>query len=196
MSDQRPTGSSGSVEGETVDLMSRAARGDSAAFDQLIHQFWTPTFLYAASLTRDADRAADLAQDAFARLWTARQQIVSPGSVGMYLLRSVRNSFISERRRWKVRVRWLGLTSGEPERSPRTPLQETESAELREAMRKAIADLAPRRREAFTLFHVENLSQKAIAELMGIRAQSVANLLQAAVGDLRTALQGYLPRGR
>ena len=196
MRDQRPTGPAGSAEDDTVQLMCRASEGDTRAFDQLIERFWTPTFLYALSLTKDDDHAADLAQDAFARLWIARETIASPGSVGVYLLRSVRNSFISDKRRWKVRMRALVFTPPEAERSPRTPLQETESAELGEAMRRAIERLAPRRRQAFTLFHQQDLSYREIAELMEIRPQSVANLLQAALSDLRTSLQAFLPGSR
>ena len=193
MSLQRQSGSSESAEHDSIELMSRAARGDTDAFDRIIEQFWAPTFLYAASLTKDTDRAADLAQDAFARLWNARERIISPGAVRAYLLRSVHNLFVSERRRWKVRMRWLVATPVETERSPRTPLQDVEAAELHEAMREAIDGLAPRRRQAFTLFHVENLSYREIAELMEIRPQSVANLLQAAMRDLRCALRGFLP---
>jgi RNA polymerase sigma factor (sigma-70 family) len=196
MRDQGLTGSSGSADDDTVQLMFRAAEGDTRAFDRLIERFWTPAFLYALSLTKDSDLAADLAQDAFARLWIARKSIVSPGSVRVYLLRSVRNSFISDKRRWKVRMRSLALTPPEAERSPRTPLQDAESAELQKAMQEAIANLAPRRRQAFTLFHQQDLSYREIAEVMEIRPQSVANLLQAAMTDLRTALQGFLPGAR
>ena len=196
MRDQDLTGSSPSDEDDTVQLMSRASQGDTRAFDQLLERFWTPAFLYALSLTRDSDHAADLAQDAFARLWIARKSIVSPGSVRVYLLRSVRNSFISDKRRWKVRMRSLVVTPPEAERSPRTPLQDAESAELQEAMREAIDRLAPRRRQAFTLFHQQDLSYREIAEVMEIRPQSVANLLQAAMSDLRAALRAFLPGGR
>jgi RNA polymerase sigma factor (sigma-70 family) len=75
----------------------------------------------------------------------------------------------------------------------RTPLATVVEDELSRAIRHAIDQLAPRRREVFTLFHLQDLSYKEIADLMGIRPQSVANHLQAALADLRVSLRDHLP---
>ena len=73
------------------------------------------------------------------------------------------------------------------------PVLEAAQYDLERAMQRAIDALAPRRREAFTLFHLQNLSYREIAEIMEVQPQSVANHLQAALADLRVALGPVFP---
>lgn len=182
-----------SADTEEAELMVRVRWGDAAAFDRLVEKFWDRTFQYAWHLAGDRDWACDLAQESFARLWQKRGEWKPTGSVAVWLLRTTRNLVVSEQRKWTIRNRWTRLAPAEDSRRPRTPLQEVEDGELREAMQRAIRDLSPRRREAFTLFHLQDLSYREIAEIMEVRPQTVANYLQAAVADLRAALMSFFP---
>ena len=183
-----PTG-----EEDAAQLMVRVSKSHVAAFDQLIGKLWKGTFLYAYHLVGDHDQATDVAQEAFVRLWERREQWDPTRSVGAWLSRTTRNMVISDRRRWRVRMRWTVGKGRDDARRPRTPLQETEASEVRSALEQAIHSLAPRRREVFVLFHQQNLSYREIGEIMGIRPQSVANHLQLALGDLRTMMERFLP---
>lgn len=78
----------------------------------------------------------------------------------------------------------------------RTPLQDIESEEFRRAVLAALEKLPPRRREAFTLFYLRDLTYCEVAEVMGIQQQSVANHLQAALAELRSALGPFNADGR
>lgn len=178
---------------EEVELMDRVRWGDVAAFERVVEKFWKRTFHYAWHLSGDRDWAYDLAQESFARLWQKKGEWKPTGSVAVWLLRTTRNLVVSEQRRWNIRNRWTRLAGAEESRRPRTPLQEVEDGELRDAIQRAIQELSPRRREAFTLFHLQNLSYREIAEVMEVRPQTVANYLQAAVTDLRAALTPFFP---
>jgi RNA polymerase sigma factor (sigma-70 family) len=79
---------------------------------------------------------------------------------------------------------------------PRTPLQEMESEELRLAIQRAVQELPPRRREVFILFHLHHLSYREIEEMLNIRHQTIANHLQAAVAELRSALAPFISTGK
>jgi len=74
-----------------------------------------------------------------------------------------------------------------------SPLDDTEIREVRDAISRAIQALSPRRREAFILFHVRDLSCKEVAHIMDVRPQTVANYLQAALADLRKSLGQHFP---
>ena len=63
-----------------------------------------------------------------------------------------------------------------------------ERAELRGALRRAIADLPSRRREVFLLRMIEGLSYEEIADAMGTSRQTVANQLSHALATLRRSL--------
>jgi RNA polymerase sigma factor (sigma-70 family) len=174
-------------------LMARVVAGDADAFDTLLRAHWAATGTYARSLAVDPDAADDIIQEAFVRLWRARATWKPGGSVRVWLFRTVRNLWISEHRRRRVRDRWAASRTVADLPRPRSPLEAAESAELRAAISDTVAELSPRRREVFTLFHVQDLSYREIAEVMGIREQSVANHLQAAVARLRHSLRSYFP---
>jgi RNA polymerase sigma-70 factor, ECF subfamily len=175
------------------DLMREVRAGSISAFEAVVERYWSPTAWYAQHLVGDSDRASDIAQEAFARLWQRRHEWEPAGSVRVWLLRTARNLIASEGRKQSVHTRWAARAPWENLKRPYTPLQEIERAELRAAIELALQSLSPRRREVFTLFHIQDLSQREIAEIMGIRPQTVANYLQAAIADMRRLLAPFFP---
>jgi RNA polymerase sigma-70 factor (ECF subfamily) len=173
--------------------MVRVCTGDERAFELLVERFWGRTLIYARHLCGDPDRAYDVTQEAFVRLWARREQWAGSGSVRIWLLRTSRNLVISDQRRWKVRAH-RALEVAEEYRRVRTPLEDTEEMEIGMAIRTALRRLSPRRREAFTLFHLQGLSYREISGIMGVRSQTVANYIQAAVSDLRVLLAHHRQR--
>lgn len=173
-------------------LMSRLRDNDASALDELIAGYWRPVVAYAQSFLGDQDAAYDVAQDAFIRLWQRRHLWDPRGSVRVWLLRTARNMSISEHRKRTVRAEWSAANHAQ-QAGGRSPLQHTEDHELRAAIHVALQELSARRREAFTLFHLQNLTYREIAEIMGVQQQTVANYLQAALADLRVSLKTYFP---
>jgi len=167
--------------------------GDAYALDALISAYWARLVAFAESMLGDRDAAYDVAQEAFVRLWEQRRRWRGAGSLRVWLFRTVRNLCVSEVRRRTVRQNWAVMERGKEQPRSRTPLQETQDRELRAAIERAIAGLSPRRREAFTLFHLQDLTYREVAAVMGIREQTVANQVRAAVGELRKALRDYFP---
>lgn len=177
---------------DDAELMERVRRGDREAFAEVVARRWRGVLVYARQLAGELDLAEDLAQEAFAALWQHRTRFRG-GSVNVWLLRTVRHQFVSRQRRNRTHARWAASESEKPLASPRTPLQEVETRELRAAILDALSKLSPRRREAFTLVHLHGLSNKEVAEIMEVRPQTVANYLQAAIADLRNLLRSYFP---
>lgn len=181
------------VDPEELELMTRVQQGDMKAFDSLVDRLWPRTFLYAQHLTRNRERAYDVAQEAFARLWQRKDDWKLSGAVGAWLFRTARNIVISEARKARVRQRWSWVHR-EQAVAPRTPLEEVESNEVRIAVENAIQQLPERRREVFSLFHLYGMSHREIAAILDIQPQSVANHLHRALTDLRVALKDFFPR--
>jgi len=176
-----------------MELAARVRASDAAAFEQLVYAHWGRALLYASHLLRNRDEAPDVVQEAFVRLWQRRDELRPEASVVVWIFRTIRNLGISEHRRRKAERRWRQLTGGVLGSGGSTPLREVEREELRSAIDAAVASLSPRRREVFTLFHLENLSYREISDIMGVRPQTVANYLQAALADLRAALKTFFP---
>jgi RNA polymerase sigma-70 factor (ECF subfamily) len=174
-------------------LMERVKLGDVGAFELLVERHWLATLSYVCHLCEDRQRAYELTQDAFSRLWRKREDWTGSGSVRVWLLRTARNMVISDRRKWKVRA--LGaLKLAQEQKVVRTPLEDVEALELRAAIQRAVWKLSARRREAFVLFHLQGLSYREVSGIMGVRPQTVANYLQAAIAELRILLSDHMPQ--
>lgn len=179
------------VSADPKDLMEAVQGGDREAFEQLVEALWEGTLRFAIHMTGDPDHAYDITQVAFTRLWQTRERLADAGSVKVWLLRTARNQIVSDQRKKKVKTRWVATEAEEAQVRPRTPLEETERHELQTAIQQAVSELSPRRRESFTLCHLQGLSYREAAEIMEIRPQSVANYLQAAIANLRVALAPF-----
>lgn len=190
--DRMATGDRNPGGANEPDLMERVRGGDAGAFEELVDRHWQGTLGYVRHLCGDPERAYDVTQESFSRLWQKRGDWTGSGSVRVWLLRTARNLIISDRRKWKVRA--LGaLKIAHDGRSVRTPLEDVETIELRTAIQRAVGKLSVRRREAFVLFHLQGLSYREISGIMGVRPQTVANYLQSALADLRVLLSSHVP---
>ena len=179
--------------GHEPELMAKVQQGDAGAFELLVESYWQGTLAYVRHLSGDPERAYEVTQEAFSRLWQKREDWTGSGSVRVWLLRTARNMVFSDRRKWKVRA--LGVLKLAHEgRSAPTPLEDVEALELRAAIQRAVWKLSPRRREAFVLFHLQGFSYREISGIMGVRPQTVANYLQAALADLRVLLSSHVPQ--
>ncbi len=167
-------------------LLERLAVDDASALDTLLARYWSPLTLFMTRMTGSAEAAEDAAQEAFCRLWERRRSWRGEGSVNGLLFRLARNSAISAHRRLDAEAR-AAAAAGEA-----MPLHHEMPAlpndELRAVLERAIAELAPRRREVFLLRVVHDLSYKEIGAVMGTSTQTVANQLSSALRELRTRL--------
>jgi RNA polymerase sigma-70 factor, ECF subfamily len=173
-------------------LADRLRAGDVAAFDAFIQLQWDPLVRYAAGFSGRVEDAKDIVQEALVRLWEQRSEIDSTGSVRGYVYRIVRNLALNEKNRRELHARLAAREVDRLQPSHPHPGQVLDAAELGSAVEAALRALPDRRREAFVLAHLENLSHREIAEIMGIAPQTVANQISAALGDLRRALTPLL----
>ena len=169
-------------------LLARLAADDASALDTLLARYWQPLTLFIARLTGSVEAAEDAVQEAFCRLWERRRSWRGEGSVNGLLFRLARNSAISAHRREDAEARAASVV-GEA-MPPHHEIAEMPNDQLRAALERAIAELAPRRREVFLLRVVHDLSYKEIADVMGTSTQTVANQLSTAVRELRSRLAG------
>ncbi|HEY6748406.1 MAG TPA: SigE family RNA polymerase sigma factor [Mycobacteriales bacterium] len=130
---------------------------------------WGRLVRLAFSLTLDVGRAEDLVQESLAKLWTKWPQ-VRDGAPEAYVRQTIVNGAISASRR-----RWTGEEPrGElPELpAPRGPLEADVVAE-RDWLRRGLADLSVLQRAVVVLRYAEDMSERQVADLLGISAGSV-----------------------
>ncbi len=155
----------------------------------LLAQHWTPVVRYVFGMLGSWDRAEDVAQDAFVRLWAGRKKW-SSGSLGALVHRIARNAALDVLKspRHAAQHEDPDMLAG-----GRAPDRDVELSELKEAVAKAVQALPPRRREIFRLVRESGFTYEEIAEIMNISRQTVANHMSLALSDLRVMLRPFLP---
>ncbi|MGW1340695.1 SigE family RNA polymerase sigma factor [Kribbella sp. NPDC002412] len=154
-------------------------RQDSNDFDAFVRARWTATARLAYALTLDHQRAEDLAQEAFTKLWFHWHK-VRDGSPEAYLRKIVTTLFLSSRRR-----RWIGERPTES--PPDTAVGSgTGQVDERLALRAAMARLSPRQRAAVYLRYGEDLSEQTVADLLCCSVGTVKQHTRRGLDALRT----------
>lgn len=196
LSAYRPDHSEGNDTDAPVDpaddqLMWAIREGDEGALDTLMERHWTPLLKYALRRVGRRDRAEDIAQQVFVRVWANRREWSGKGSPKAYLYRTARNLVVDHVRHDEVRRRTAPRVRRTTRRTP-TPLDEMVHTELRDAFELALSNLPSRRREAFLLVRFQGLSLKEAAGVMEVTPRTVANHVYLAATDLTDALAPHL----
>jgi RNA polymerase sigma-70 factor (ECF subfamily) len=130
---------------------------------------------YLARLVGDDEVGRDLAQDAFVAAWRALPRVMGELRFGPWLYRIATNAARSHLRRARL-VRWLPWS--EDERDATGIEMCVVGPEVRageaEAVKQALAQLAPQCRVCLLLQVEGGFSQREIAELLGISEKSVS----------------------
>jgi RNA polymerase sigma-70 factor (sigma-E family) len=151
-------------------------------FDAFVRARWTATARLAYALTLDHQKAEDLAQEAFTKLWFHWRKVRTESPEG-YLRRIVTTTFLSSRRR-----RW---TKEHPSDNPPELTIGSEASQVddRLALHQAMARLSPRQRAAVYLRFAEDLSEQTVADLLDCSVGSVKQHTSRGLAALRASTE-------
>jgi RNA polymerase sigma-70 factor (ECF subfamily) len=188
--DEQPVGPSDG------DLARRAQRGDRQAFDLLIRRYQRQAVAVSFRLLGNAQDALEVTQDAFVKGFTSITTLQNPDAFAGWLMRIVSNLSLNYRRSRKSRAS-LPLDDLLSDAEPRgditaTPDHQMEGRELGQGLREALAKLPEKQRLAITLFTIEELPQKQVAEAMDCSVEAVKWHVFQARKKLRELLKDHL----
>lgn len=172
-----------------ADLVARARAGDREAFGDLAARHGPRVTPFLAAMTGDDAAAEDLRQEALRLAFERLDQLAEPARFGAWLL-SIAANRCRNHLRDMVHRRASGGDGGPApadvgRRSALSSVMARESAEL---IALAVDRLPIALREAFLLFHLEQLDYRAMAEVTGVRE----NTLQVRVHRARALLRHQL----
>ncbi len=189
-----------------VRLMLLVRDDDAQAFEELMLRYQHRLVSLLAHLTGRPDVAEDLAQDVFLRVYRARKGYV-PGAKFSTWLFTIAQNVAANAQRSRARRHEVNLPPSTSDTSTMPieavavaasglmPTRQLDKAELRDAVRQAIASLGERQRMAVLLSKFEHFSYAEIAEIMDLTPEAVKSLLSRARSRLREVLEPYLSRG-
>lgn len=169
------------------DLVSRARRGDFAAFEELYRQHMPRTYALCLRLTSRPARAEELTQETFIRVWEKLGSLRGAEEFGGWLRRVAVNVVLADQRARRRRERKHATLADDvlPFEPPRDAASTAGSLDLE----KAIAGLPARARNVFVLHDIEGYRHDEIAALLEVTAGTSKAQLHRARKLLREALR-------
>jgi RNA polymerase sigma-70 factor (ECF subfamily) len=184
MSDASPEGPS------DAELMERLRSGDREAFGQLVDRHKDAVVSYLARLTGHRDRAEDLAQETFLRLYRSASGYVERGYLRAFLFRIATNLLRSEERRERRMRLFAPFLAMDREEAP-SATSGLLRAEVQREVAGAIAALPLSYRVPLVLHELEGWSYAAIAAELACREGTVKSRIFRGRERLRRSLEPY-----
>ena len=143
-------------------------------------------YAYLIRMLRDAELAADLAQDAFIRAYRAHASLEDPTKARAWLYQIANRVALDEIRRRKIVrfIPWTGESRGAAPSAERLAMDTRLSGELE----RALGRIPERQRSALLLAEVHELSGVELAASLGTSHVAARALLTRARESLRRAL--------
>src|SRR5438046_1718540 len=93
----------GSVKASDHELLSAIAQGDESAFQEIVQRYRNQIINFIYRMLNDYERAVDLSQETFLRIYTNAHKYQATYSFSTYIYRIASNLAISELRQRKRR---------------------------------------------------------------------------------------------
>ena len=187
-----------------VQLMLRTKDGDDEAFAELVAVYQDQLVGKFYRMLHDQEGAEDLAQEAFMRIYRARETYKPTAKFSTWLYRIV-NNLASNSRRSKGRRREVSLNLRDSgplgprpeeklvaEKSALMPTRLVAKKEMQAEVRKAVDSLPDRQNMALDLHKFEGMSYADIGEAMEMTPAAVKSLLSRARVNLKVKLEKYV----
>jgi RNA polymerase sigma-70 factor (ECF subfamily) len=173
-----------------AELISRAKRGDAAAYEELVRTHQGIAFRTAWLFTGNAADAEEAAQDGFVKAFRALRRFRDGSPFRPWLLQIVANEARNKRRgagrREALALRAAGeAASGGAASSPEATLL---GAERRDEQLAAGNRLGEHERETITCRYFLELSEEETAAALGVRVGTVKSRVSRALERLRAEL--------
>src|SRR5512135_318570 len=153
-------------------LIERCLGGDQAAWEQIVRQHWRKVFNVAYKFVGSHDKAEDLTQDIFLKIFRSLDTFDRRANFQTWLVSVSRNLCIdhyrSVRKERQTIDRDVAAEDLSPAAATASPLATLENRDLASLLRRALHGLPPSLRVAVLLRDLQELSYLEIAERLNL----------------------------
>ena len=182
------------------ELIKRFQRGDEDAFTQLVRRFKDPLTNYVYRFLGEVDRANDVVQETFLRLYHYRQAYTRDAKFATWLYKVASNITKTELRREYVSRRYLvhGISTDSDgewssdeflDRDSTPDLQVDTTLKMR-LVQQALMQISAAYREVVILRDIQQMSYEEITEITGLGLGTVKSRINRGRAQLQKLLRG------
>ena len=196
------------MSGETPDpiesLIQRCLKGDQAAWDLIVRQYWRKVFNVAYKFVGKHEEAEDLAQDIFLKIFKSLDTFDSRANFQTWLISVSRNLCIDHYRSVRKERETIDRDVDTNELAPAArepgPIAALEQADRVALLRKALAALPATLRKAVLMRDIQELSYQEIADKLRLPEGTVKSRINRGRTELARQVkklrgEDYSPSG-
>ncbi|MCW0483486.1 RNA polymerase sigma-70 factor [Gaoshiqia sediminis] len=172
------------------ELFAQLKTGYEPAFKQLFLKYYAPLCYYARQYFDEDEKAEEVVQDVFVRIWAMRTKLDIEISVRQYFFRAVKNQCINQLQHQHIEQKYAH-TVQEDFKNDRDTNPYFMEVGLQQKIETCIEALPEKRREIFRLSREEGLKYKEIADRLNISVKTVETQMGLALKQLREQLKDY-----
>ncbi|MCF0070547.1 sigma-70 family RNA polymerase sigma factor [Dyadobacter sp. CY261] len=161
--------------------------GDEHAYTELARRYYRMLFQYGQRFTPNIQLVEDVIQDLLVHLWLHRATINDTPSVKFYLIKAFRHRMLKTIKPFSEETQLTEHCDGlvHDFSSEESWISRENDLVLKRNVQTALGQLSKRQQEVIYLRFFQNLMPEEIAGLLAINAQSVSNIIQRALSNLR-----------
>jgi RNA polymerase sigma-70 factor (ECF subfamily) len=170
-------------------IIKRLIRDDKKALDEIYNFFYPKLYAFAKSFLKVEDDINDILQDVFIKLWLNRKKIKNTETFNSYLFTIAKNAIVSyfreksKNQKFELRIMEMATAGGTEYNN------ELEYKDLKENLDIIIDQLPEKRKLVFKLSREEGLSNREIAEKLGISKKTVEDHMLYSLRFIRKKLK-------
>ncbi|WP_344976595.1 RNA polymerase sigma factor [Compostibacter hankyongensis] len=168
-------------------LLRQLREGSIQSFNLLYEKYWEPVYDQAFRRLKDRDRAQDITQDIFTRLWIKRNEL-SIDNLPAYLHVSVRNRVLNLFEKERRYIPFEELLARNMHLYGDRADAEALRHEFLKAYHALVEAMPAGQQSIFRYYYEEGLTTAEIADCLQISRKTVQNQLGRAVATLRANL--------
>jgi RNA polymerase sigma-70 factor (ECF subfamily) len=172
------------VEQEDADLVAAASQGDLEAFEALVRRYERRVGSVLVRLLDDERDVEEATQDVFVQAWRRLGGFRQEASIFTWLYRIAVNEALMRRRRRRPATTELDEAAGAQEQPPGDP-------DLRRFLLAKLRELPFEERAPLVLRDVQGLSNRDVADVLGLSVPAVKSRIHRARMRIRAALESW-----
>lgn len=171
-------------------LISAVKKDDKGAYEQLFVRYYPTLLRFIHGMLKDNHMAEDIAQNIFMKLWIHREKLDSTQSLKNYLFVLAKHEIfnIFKAKRTTMLSLLPQLNDRDIEDRGYSIEEQYNYAELNELLIQNISKMPPQRQLIFCMSRCEHLSNREIAERLGLSVRSVDKHIELALKDLHNSI--------
>lgn len=165
-------------------LIEMLREGDSLSFEILFQQYYVRFYNFVCNFIKDASEAEDIVQNVFMKIWINRANLRVDRSIHNYIYVLTKHEVLNHIRDHKAYLQVEKLIMfDQPEIAIAEDIDQVRDLDIR--IRNFIASMPAQRRKVFLLSRYRGLSNKDIADLLGLSVRTIDRHINLALTSLK-----------